>query len=175
MNNLVEFHIGIRGCGKSEFIEKEMESLFSCNLYVGTLFPVENFPQIIQRHRVRRNESWMLYETNGDIEQDFICLDELLFRNKHIEACLIDGFSTWVRILSKDVYSMEWTVEVLVNNLILLIKKYQIFFRFIDVVPEVFQDRISVRMCFSIHNYLLKKALEVGINIKVIDWRYENL
>jgi adenosyl cobinamide kinase/adenosyl cobinamide phosphate guanylyltransferase len=164
------FTIGQRNCGKSEFIEKKINS-FSHKLYIGTLWKSRSFDKIITRHAERRDESWQLYEITGNISWDLKQIDNMIKNLRLPNACLIDGLFTWAENISgfrKDrlhssIDNIIGTIEYLVLN------NPETKWYFIDVYPIVLkseQRELEAIVCKQIHEQLVTRIEP----IKIIDW-----
>lgn len=170
MKQNIIFHIGPRKCGKSLYVEKELEICYKNNLYIGTLIPCDKYIEPIHNHQKRRNNSWTLYEISYSMNNDFTYINNFLQKGE-IESLLIDGLTTWVSLISKNTYDLYLHADILVNNIIYLIEHYNICIRLIDVIPESFKNKHLKDICKQIHNTLLEKGNYYNLDIKIINWR----
>lgn len=173
--NSIQLHIGYRNCGKSEFVEKELEEKYEKRLYIGTLFhDNEKYNESIMRHQQRRDNLWQLYEITNQIDNDMDNIKHVIEKKK-IESCIIDGITTWCLLLHRRGYDINYIISRLSGGIISLLSMYNIVFRIIDVVPDVFADISDISMCSELQKQIIDKANLNNININIIDWRYGKL
>jgi len=108
--------------GKSWKIENDLEKIQGKALYFGTLnIDLINADYIIDRHKVRRNESkWILYEITNNYNTDFNSLTNIILsENPH--TLLIDG--VWNLFKSYGLYwsdlniILEFLIQFITSNL----------------------------------------------------------
>ncbi|MBL0702048.1 MAG: bifunctional adenosylcobinamide kinase/adenosylcobinamide-phosphate guanylyltransferase [Desulfosarcina sp.] len=168
----ISLTIGPRSCGKSEFVENNILK-YKKKLYVGTLWNDNKFHSLLQRHRLRRDESWILYEVQGNIRKDYTKIDTILsMHEKRISPipCLIDGLTTWAlhcAMKNRSVAVSAYNVAYFLSQLIF--EHPWCIWHLVDVTPQTFRKKNQKEIfeaCKNIH-FLLKKNIE---NLIVYNW-----
>jgi adenosyl cobinamide kinase/adenosyl cobinamide phosphate guanylyltransferase len=166
----IEFHIGPKKCGKSEYIENQLQE-YKYKIYIATLPVIPEYFKTIEVHQIRRNFGWQTYELMFDFEQDIKNIKNLLLSIPENSACMLDGILTWY-ILLKRRNDKIISPEKFVDGIKGIIDISNNIWRLVDVdllkVNSDGHDLIELRL---IHQILIE---ELKIN-KIICWDYEQI
>jgi adenosyl cobinamide kinase/adenosyl cobinamide phosphate guanylyltransferase len=176
MNNYIDsrpqFIVGARNSGKSVYAENNI-SQYSSKIYLGTLWKEKKYALSIQMHQARRNSSWTLIESEGNIEKDIQIIGKTIEILQSPIACLIDGLMTWALNCARINGDIIYSGLKVANAVVSLVNLYpKIYWRIVDVNPGTFNHtyhQIHFKVCEMIHNILLTSLTE----IKLIEWKRE--
>ena len=166
----IEFHVGPRNCGKSEYVENALRS-YRHKAYIATLPKVEKFDKVIEEHKNRRGRDWVTIEMEFDFENDIANLKNQLQTLPTESACMLDGLITWYKY-SNQYSESELSPSTFVKSIVSVINQFEFHWRLVDIALYNFTDEAeNIEKYRLVHKRLLD---EININ-KIIDWSDERL
>jgi adenosyl cobinamide kinase/adenosyl cobinamide phosphate guanylyltransferase len=170
-HNNIEFFIGPRSCGKSLAAETLVSHFARRKLYIGTLWKDPIYNQALHIHRIRRDESWDLFESTGSAINDTLNITDYLAKNQNVGACLIDGLTTWAIHNSTRHGSVLHGAMDVVDTIHCLLQTFPYLkWVFVDVAPESFCHREEILERLSC-NYIRIKLVQSIKRVDVLYWR----
>ena len=162
-------HLGPRGCGKSEHLERALTPV-SHRAYVGTLWPDPAYDPIIARHRARRDAAWVLVECSSDLRAALDQLDGALRALGPAAACLIDGLTMWAANVARSDGDLLAAARRVAEGLVELLDAHgEIVWRLVDVTPRTF-DREGLPLHTRAARLLHRTVIDYARYLHVEEW-----
>jgi adenosyl cobinamide kinase/adenosyl cobinamide phosphate guanylyltransferase len=171
ITKMVKIIIGKRNTGKSMFYEQLLEQTEQ-RIYFGTLLYCDNTSTQINRHKLRRDDKWVLFETSGHIDRDIKVLIKFLTGLHGKWFCMIDSLMNWCISCSDSSADLLSTVEVITNGLIFLINRFPNHHWFI--LDNTIDDYSNYPILQEAYTKLYNQIKSCLDNVEYLDWRESN-
>jgi len=162
---------GQRNSGKSLYYERLLET-YDHIFYFATLQERDHTREIIERHKNRRSQKWIVKESVGNINDDEITITDTIIKMKTPAHIMIDGIVNWCLFCSSENYKLSETADEIAELILKLTSAFHDSYQWYlldNKRSEYYGNPVRELIWDSVYGKLIQEVTE----LKIIDWRLQ--